>query len=302
MVLPEKVLKWIVDTFDSNVLVQSNVRLKGSTSSILHRITLNVDDQLVNLCVRQFNNREWVKQEPDLALHEAESLRLAAKVEIETPELIAYREKGDKHNTPMALMTMLDGTVELKPKHLKKWVDGLANALAGIHKVNADHFKWEYFTYQNINNFKIPKWSNVPRLWKKAIEIAKGPVPEFVPCLIHRDYHPANVLWKNDEVSGVVDWVNACRGPAGIDVGHCRVNLAMLYDVSMADAFLTAYQESTHTVLNDQVYWDIISLIDILEGPPTVYPGWEAFGVTGLTDNMMEERLDKYLESLVTRL
>lgn len=25
-----------------------------------------------------------------------------------------------------------------------------------------------------------------------------------------RDYHPINVLWLGEEISGIVDWVNAC--------------------------------------------------------------------------------------------
>jgi hypothetical protein len=48
-------------------------------------------------------------------------------------------------------------------------------------------------------------------------------------------------------------------------------------------------------------YWDLLSLIEILIGPPKVYPGWTAFGVTGLTDELMEERLDSYLLSLLKR-
>ena len=49
-------------------------------------------------------------------------------------------------------------------------------------------------------------------------------------------------------------------------------------------------------------YWDILSAIDGLDTPPSVYPGWAAFGVTGLTDRMMEERLDTYMESLIYRV
>ena len=34
------------------------------------------------------------------------------------------------------------------------------------------------------------------------------------PHLLHRDFHPLNVLWGAADVSGVVDWVNACVGHA----------------------------------------------------------------------------------------
>src|SRR5699024_3885678 len=102
-------------------------------------------------------------------------------------------------------------------------------------------FPYQHMTYQDGKSFEIPAWSNAPLAWKKTIEYIQGPHPAYHPQFIHRDYHPANILWKNGVISGVVDWVNACIGPVGVDIGHCRVNLAQLYDVDTADAFLTSY-------------------------------------------------------------
>ena len=93
--------------------------------------------------------------------------------------------------------------------------------------------------------------------------------------------------------------MNACQGPEGIDIGHCRLKLEQLYDVETADAFLKAYQKRVEDTFTYDPYWDFLTLIDILFDPPTVYPGWAAFGFTGLTDRMMEERLDMYVGSLV---
>ncbi|GGG15130.1 phosphotransferase family protein [Paenibacillus abyssi] len=133
----------------------------------------------------------------------------------------------------------------------------------------------------------------------RAFEIVKGPQPVYKPCFIHRDYHPANVLWQQRQVSGVVDWVNSCRGPAGIDIGHCRFNLAQLHGVHAADAFLEAYRRHAGSAYRHDPYWDLLSLVNILFGPPEVYEGWTALGVSGLTDQLMAERLDAYLASLI---
>ena len=300
--LEESIIQWVLNAVDSHAIVESVQKLKGSTSSTLHQIVLRSNQEIQNLVVRQFDNKEWLKEEPDLACHEAESLRLTEEINIQTPKIIAFDETGKDCGVPAVLMTMLEGSVDLKPGNMSKWLNRLTEALVKIHTVKADHFPWSYFTYNDIPSLGVPTWSSVPRSWEKAIEIVKGAQPNYQECFIHRDYHPTNVLWKDDAVSGVVDWVNACRGPAGIDVGHCRLNLAMLYDVSTADAFLIAYKKLEGDAFTYHPYWDFLSLIDILFGPPTVYPGWAAFGVTGLTDQMMEERLDMYVESLIGRL
>lgn len=299
--LSEQIRKWVVSAVDENAVIFSIECLKGSTSSILHGVTLQIKDEINELVVRQFDNKEWLKEEPDLALHEGESLLLATDKGLVAPKIIAFEKSGEAGGNPLVLMSKLPGNVELKPLDMSKWLGGLAKELVKIHAVDIKDFPWKYFRYNDANKVEVPSWSSVPDTWKKVIEILKRPRPKVNECFIHRDYHPTNVLWKNGRVSGVVDWVNACIGPAGVDVGHCRWNLAMLYDVEVADEFLSAYQVYAGKDFIYDPYWDLVSLVDVLFGPPEVYPGWEAFGFTGLTDKLMEERMDKYAVSLVEK-
>jgi aminoglycoside phosphotransferase (APT) family kinase protein len=62
-----------------------------------------------------------------------------------------------------------------------------------------------------------------------------GP-PAYEPVTIHRDFHPGNVLWTGADISGIVDWGNACVGPAAFDLAHLRVNLASLAGQAATDA------------------------------------------------------------------
>ncbi|NOU94671.1 phosphotransferase [Paenibacillus sp. LMG 31456] len=299
---PDRVLKWVVNSVDPLAAVQSTRRLQGGISSIIHSVSLRTHGEVREFVVRQFDNEEWLKDEPDLALHEAESLRWAYGNGLCAPQIIAFNESGRECGVPTVLMTRLEGSVVLNPANYDLWLNGLAESLVKIHAVEADSFPWAYFTYNDIDTLEIPSWSSSPELWSRVLDIVRGPKPKFKPCFIHRDYHPTNVLWTGNYVSGVVDWVNACRGPAGIDIGHCRLNLAMLLGVQSADQFLSAYLSHAGTEFSYSPYWDILSLVDILFGPPTVYQGWTALGVTGLTDTLMVERIDRYMASLVERV
>lgn len=273
----------------------SRRRLPGSTSSILYEIP--TDGSVVVL--RQFDNEEWLKEEPDVVQHEAASLQKASASGLPAPALIAFDETGEENGFPSIYMTKVEGKVELLPSDFVKWTDGLAKILAMIHRVEADDFAWEYASYTHRDAVEIPEWTKKPAVWQAAYDRLQGEVPAFYGTFIHRDFHPTNVLWVGDEVSGVVDWPNACRGPAGIDVGHCRVNLALLYSVEVANSFLKAYENHAGSSFTYDSYWDIVSAFDFIDGPPTVYSGWAAFGMTGLTDAMMEERMDVFVGSLV---
>lgn len=69
----------------------------------------------------------------------------------------------------------------------------------------------------------------------------------------------------------------------------------------VADQFLAIYQTQAGSQFCYDPYWDLISLIDILFGEPEVYAGWIALGVTGLTKDLMIQRLDAYMLSLLER-
>lgn len=300
--LPDRVMQWVMDSVSSSSRVLSITRLYGGISSIIHGVSLEVDGLEKDFVLRQFDNQDWLREEPDLALHEAESLRFAVGTGLPTPQLIASDDYGERCGVPAVLMTRLDGAVVLNPENQEEWLDGLAQALVQVHEMEADDFPWSYFSYNDIRTLETPGWVKHPQVWKTVIEYVKQPFPAFRECFIHRDYHPTNVLWTDHNVSGVVDWVNACRGPAGIDIGHCRVNLAQLFDVATADAFLTAYQRYASQLFRYDPYWDLLALTDILFGKPQVYAGWTAMGVTDLTEELIADRLEEYAASLVKRI
>jgi len=142
----------------------------------------------------------------------------------------------------------------------------------------------------------VPEWTACPQAWTDIIEFARGPRPQAPESLIHRDYHPANLLWFRGRISGIVDWVNACRGPTNVDIGHCRRNLAILHGVAVADRFLEHCLEWA----DYNPYWDILSLLDTdLDAP--VHSGWLDLG-TPLSAADAHTRLDEYAASLVARL
>lgn len=125
-------------------------------------------------------------------------------------------------------------------------------------------------------------------MWEKAI----GAVAEFAPesreHFIHRDYHPSTVLWVDGQVSGIVDWPNACIGPAGVDLGWCRHNLVHLHGVEEADRFLDAYRSMAGPSFEYHPYWDLITLVEVL--------GWTP------PSGDIPQRLDRYLASVMGRL
>ena len=225
----ERTSSWIKKSLGMDAEIHSTKQLHGGISAAIHEVFVTAGGETKEVVIKQYTNKSWLLEEPNLAPNEMENLQFIQNKNVQTPVPIAVDSDGKKTGHPSVLMTKLDGDVVLEPEDFASWTKGIANALALIHTVDASEFQRTYSPYTSKDEIAVPTWGSMPEQWRQAVRVVKGIAPPTKQTFIHRDFHPTNVLWHDGNVSGVVDWVNACRGPANVDVGHCRVNLALLH-------------------------------------------------------------------------
>lgn len=272
--------------------------LIGGISSNVYAIQTETNQQYI-IRLYDKSERDDVVEE---VIQETRSLKELVGLSQMIPEYIISETDCVQFTEPMLMMTKVDGEVIIEPEDVHAWVEGLAKALVAIHSLPIKDFPYTYFPYQDYEKFQSPKWSQYQDEWTYAIHLLKQGFPQVEYQFIHRDYHPNNVLWKDGEVTGVVDWVNACMGPAQIDIGHCRVNLIQLFNEAVADEFLSNYMEYTNQPFDYDPRWDLITLTDILFEPIEVYDGWVDLGVHHLTNEIIKQKLDGYFYSTIHKI
>lgn len=298
VILPLSVSDWISHSLGSKAKILFVMKLEGSTSSDLYKIEIVEGSRSYVLVLRLLTNSEWLTDEPDLAEHEAGALLLAHQTGLPVPEIVAWDADGARSGIPAVLMTYVPGKVNLQPKNFDDWLRQMAKALKPIHAVDASVFKWNYYSYYDPEKLKVPSWAQKPQDWEHAIEIVNQSAPDSQPVFIHRDYHPMNTLWQGETLSGIVDWVNACRGPASFDLAWNRLNLMSMYGVKAADQL----REHALTICGDEVwhpYWDLRALMELLPGPMEIYAPWPVFGLNGLSVPLLIKRAEEYLASVL---
>lgn len=286
---------WVANAIGAPVTQAS--RLPGSSSTSLWQLAVGGR----RLVLRVHDNRDWLTREPDLVAREVAALQHAVAGGLPAPEFVAMDEDGLACGAPLLLMTWLPGEVTLRPADLDDWLRQQAETLLDIHRLPAGDFARDWFSWAPEDP-AAPTWSEVPQAWERAIEVTAGPPPAAPTCFIHRDYHPVNLLWREGRLGAVVDWVNACRGSAAVDLAHCRGNLIALYGIGTADRFLQHYRQAGGPDEGDMAWWDLMSLIEGLPGPPEVYPGWAQFGVRHVTPALLRARADARLLDALRRL
>lgn len=302
--LPARAIEWVASAIPGARGVRVLERFAGATTSSLHAIEVEREGASpLALVLRRYTDARVRAEEPQYPRTEAAALRLLDGAPgVIAPRLVAVDETGAACDVPAVLMTRLDGRPTLMPGDIGLWVRGLAEALAAVHRLDPAGLEGAYGRWHDPATLQPPRWTQHPTEWARLIEASRDLEPSGEVVLLHRDYHPGNVLWSGGAVSGIVDWPNACRGVAGIDVGHCRRDIVMTHGIEAAEAFLTAYGEASGRApqsLGGRLC-DALALLDISQ--VTNVTPYHAYGRTDLTVELTRARLDEYAALVAGRL
>jgi len=304
---------WIQSTWRECVELAAVQKLVGGISSSMYRVDIRnqASGSVKSFVLRAVLPSDYLNEDQGILAQEAVVLKQlaalseAVQLTASFPRCIAYDASGECASVPALLMTYVPGKVSLPQEPSDNWLQELALAISPVHCATAHRavVPWKYYRYAATGLDRHPAltWSKHPERWAALIKHVSQPEPDYVPCLIHRDYHPTNVLWdeKQQRVLSIVDWVSGCIGPAGVDIGHCRSNLVQLYGLQASNAFLEAYIQATPSFHYDP-YWDICCLLDMTHyGPVEVYEGWTLLGFQGLSAEVIQQRIEQYVEDLV---
>jgi Ser/Thr protein kinase RdoA (MazF antagonist) len=250
--VPPAVRDWIARATGASVVRVD--RLAGASSTAVHGLTLSDGARAV---LRRYVWPGFLIDEPLAPVREVDALRFAHARGLPVPEPIAADATGAAigDGIPALLMSFVRGRAIAEPD-----LHALAEVAATIHSIDADALGHDYFPWYESYDLRPPASSTWPELWETADAHRRAARPPYEPRLIHRDFHPGNVLWSRGRATGVVDWANGCRGPWGCDIAHCRANLVSLSGPDAADRFLAEYEALTGRRYD--WFWEMASILE----------------------------------------
>jgi len=232
---------------------------------------------------------------------EATTLTGLAGTGVPAPGLLAADPTGSDAGVPALLMTRVPGRVDLAPTDPDRWLGDMASTLARVHDARVDAPR-DPVTLDRVRAraIRVPGWTSERAAWETTLRIFAQPPPASPETFTHNDYQHFNLLWQRGRLTGVVDWASACTAPPERDLGHCRLNLAVLYSVDWAERFRAIYIARTGRALDP--YWDLYEIAsaaseDWAEFIPRQVMGRAPFDRAG-----MHARIDELLLTAVNRL
>jgi len=285
---PGRLLAWVEQTLGRGARVAGWSRLTGGLTSNVHQLTVERNSRNEEYVLRWWMpGGEW-----EHWIARAVPLETAILTKLEGTDIPAPRVIGSTVDAalggPAILMTRLPGKLHLMPRDRERWLRQMAQMLARIHALAVEGKPFE--SWLDPSQLSPPPDALRADVWRQAIALVAETRAPARTCFLHRDYQHFNMLWSRERLTGVVDWIEACTGPPEADVGHCRLNLTLLFSASVADRFLVMYEAESG--IRVDAWWDVHALLSY--GPswkqflPIQIDGRAPLDVAGMTGRMEE--------------
>ena len=282
-------LTWVEQTLGRGARVVATRPLTGGLTSLVHELTVVRNGRKSRYVLRSWapdnEHKDWILR---TVAAEAAILTALERSDVPAPRLVASTSDAAAGG-PALLMTRVQGRMLLMPRDRDHWLRQMAQMLARIHEVNVTRATDAGFeSWLDAGTLTPPADATRPDIWREAFALVAEQRTITRPCFIHRDYQHFNLLWSRERLTGVVDWSGAGVGPPGVDVGHCRLNLTLLFTVHVAERFRELYEAESGRAVDP--YWDVHALLSY--GPdwkdflPLQIDGRAPLDVEGMTRRM----------------
>lgn len=249
------------------------------------------------IVIRQHGAATWKSLDKDVTSNEFELLRVLFDEGLEVPEPLYLDRTGSILPSPYLVTEYIDGTTSVPHEVLDKCLQQMALFLSRLHGLDPASI-----SIPDLPTIEDPVTGALEYLPKvgedKRLLSAIGSMKASttVRRLLHGDFWPGNILWKNGRLAAVIDWEDATLGDPMSDLACCRVELLCQYGPDAMEAFTDYYLGYDGPDISDLGLWEIYVSAAAL----ATMPNWglspdEEDHRRKMTNDFLKESADKLL-------
>lgn len=231
--------------------------LSGGVSAAVHVLDISSPRGFESLVVRRHGAASWKQLPHDVTQTEFRLLTALHDARLPVPQPLLLDASADVLPSPYYVMQFVHGSSEFPPAFLDAALRAMASFLALLHSLDA-----HTLALPSLPKREDPVESALqfvhddPMAASLRDAITRFRSQHSPSALLHGDFWPGNILWKDHAIAGVLDWEDAAIGPAASDVACCRAELNVLFGATAASTFTEYYRAASVDPLGDLELWD----------------------------------------------
>ena len=257
--------------------------------------------QTQTVIVRQHGNAD-LKRNPRIAADEFQLLQLLHSAGLAVPRPYFVDSSGEIFSTPYVVIEYIEGQPEFAPAHLDTFLLQFSMHLSRIHAVDCSRLDVSFLPRQeSIYAKKLrERPANVDESLhegriRDALD-AVWPLPQRnSDALLHGDFWPGNILWKDEQLVAIIDWEDAAIGDPLADLANSRLEILWAFGSEAMRNFTHQYRLMTGVDFTDLPYWNLCAALR----PIANMAGW---GLDEITEKTMREKHRWFTEQALKKL
>ncbi|MBA3944004.1 MAG: phosphotransferase [Herpetosiphonaceae bacterium] len=185
-------------------------------------------------------------------------------VGLATPVPYFLDQSGEILSTPYVVLEYIEGQPEFSVAHVTEPMRQLAAQLSRIHQVDCTKLdvsllpkqEQRYAEMMRARATDVDEVCDEGRI-RKTLEAAWPLTQRNRSVLLHGDFWPGNILWKDGQLVAVIDWEDAALGDPLADVANGRLEMLWAYGVEAMQRFTQQYQALTMIDWTNLPYWEL---------------------------------------------
>lgn len=272
--------------------------LKGGISAQVTALEiLLANGEKRKIIVRQHGEMD-LKQNPRIAVDEFKLLNLLHSAGLPVPAPYYVDPSCELISKPYIVIEFIEGNIVSSPSNKFELISQLATHLANIHRVDIANFDFSFLPIQQAIHNRIPKEiSESLYLDRIRNELEKAwPLNKNNDVLLHGDFWPGNILWKEGQLTAIIDWEDAAIGDPLSDLSNSRLEILWAFGQEAMNDFTQDYQREMISIdFANLPYWDLYAAVR----PALNISKW---GLDKSTEKMMKEKLKWFITQALKRL
>jgi aminoglycoside phosphotransferase (APT) family kinase protein len=264
--------------------------LQGGVSAQMTALEIElVNGQTKKMIVRQHGEGD-LKYNPQIAADEFKLLHLLHAVGLATSMPYHLDQSCAIFSMPYIVIEYIEGETEFAPSNLPHLLLQLATHLSRIHQI--DDSKLDVSFLPKLEKRYAETLRERPTNVDESLDEGRirnvleavWPFPQRnTSVLLHGDFWPGNVLWKDGQLVAIIDWEDATLGDPLADVANSRLEILWAFGIDAMQRFTQQYQSMTPIDFTHLPYWDLCAALR----PVAQIAQW---GLDDITEKIVRER------------
>lgn len=294
--LDEQRLERVARSIDPSARLVRAWPLTGGVSATVTALEIERrDGQRQRLLVRRHGAAD-LAHNPRIARDEFRLLEIVLAHGLPVPAPYRYDESGAILPSPYLVVAFVDGAPDFEPPDPSAAARRMAEILVRIHALRG----LDALAFLPRQRSEPPPATALDTALRepelRAALAALAPAERRNPItLLHGDYWPGNILWRDGELVAVIDWEDARIGDPLADTANCRYELTLAWGLEPADAFAARYRALAPLDETDLPRWELLAALR----PCGKLASWE---LDPVDERRIRERHGAFVARVLARL